>query len=122
MQSELSITISGSFFSTISTQWFVWRTPDPAYKALIRGVAERVFTDYLLEHDQEIISDSLQSGQGPPFWEQQILVALSRRLHVYSYQLMDTALQYIPDKKLLEQFKYTVWKNICDNEQIFFII
>ncbi|WP_421295706.1 hypothetical protein [Aeromonas sp. 604534] len=103
-------------------QWLVWRTPDPAYKALISGVAERVFTDYLLEHYQVIMSDSLQSGQGPQFWEQQILVALSRRLHVYSYQLMDTALQYIPDKKSLEQLQDTVWRNICDHEQIFAII
>lgn len=31
------------------TQLLIWRTPDPAYKTVISGIADRVFTDYLLE-------------------------------------------------------------------------
>ncbi|MFV3352532.1 helix-turn-helix domain-containing protein [Aeromonas veronii] len=104
------------------TQLLVWRTPDPAYKSVISGVADRVFTDYLLENYLVAMSDNLQTGQGPQFWEQHILIALSHQLHVYCYQLMDTAPRYIPDKKSFEQLQDTVWKNTCDHDPILAII
>ncbi|ELM3751215.1 hypothetical protein RYR31_002380 [Aeromonas dhakensis] len=82
-------------------QLLTWRTPAPAYKSVISGVADRVFTDYLLENYQIVMSDSHKTGHGPLFWERQVLVALSHRLYVYYYQ-MDKPLQYIPNKESLE--------------------
>ncbi|WP_421193934.1 hypothetical protein [Aeromonas jandaei] len=104
------------------TQLLVWRTPDPAYKSVISGVADRVFTDYLLEHYQIIMSDSQQTGQGQFFWERQILVALGRQLYVYYYHLMNAKLQHIADRETFEQLQDVIWGDTDDHVQHLAII
>lgn len=84
------------------TQLLIWRTPDPAYKSVISGIADRVFTDYLLEQYQVIMSDSPTAGQGPLFWERQILVALNHQVFVYYYHPLASKLQLIENLHFFE--------------------
>ncbi len=102
-------------------QSLVWRTPDPAYKSVISGISERVFTEYLLEYYQVIMSDSQQTGQGPFFWERQILVALSNHIYVYYYQT-GAPLLHISDRESFERLQNALRDHPNDHMQNFAVI
>ncbi|MFM5277484.1 hypothetical protein [Aeromonas caviae] len=93
------------------TQLLIWRTPDPAYKTVISGIADRVFTDYLLEQYQVIMSDSPTAGQGLLFWERQILVALNHQVFVYYCPPLASKLQLIENLHFFENLQKEIWSS-----------
>lgn len=93
------------------------RSPEPAYKAVMSDAVDRVFTDYLVESYQIIISDDPRTGQGVFGWERLILVALDRKLHVYYCQQGAGQLQQIPDREAFEQLQGEIWGRLDDRER-----
>lgn len=90
------------------TQVLLWRTSDPRYKKIVRGLAEKVFFDYLLNNYNIIFSDNYQSVYGQRFWESCLLQAIDDGLYTYMYEQMSAKLVHLT-RELFESKKAEIW-------------
>lgn len=90
------------------TQVLLWRTSDPRYRHVVRGLAEKVFFDYLLNNYNIIFSDNYQTIYGQRFWETCLLQAIDDGLYTYMYEQMST--QLVPlTREIFESKKVEIW-------------
>ncbi|MDD2817130.1 MAG: hypothetical protein PHP00_15595 [Thiotrichaceae bacterium] len=90
------------------TQVLLWRTSDPRYRNVVRGLAEKVFFDYLLNNYDIIFSDNYQSIYGQRFWETCLLQAIDDGLYTYMYEQMSAKLVRLT-RELFESKKVEIW-------------
>lgn len=77
------------------TQILVWRTPDPRHNAALQGLAGKVFTQYLLEHYNVVVTDRHQTQQGQNFWLARLYDALGAGKFVYGYDMISCEMRRI---------------------------
>lgn len=92
-----------------ATQVLVWRSTDSRHAAVLHGLAQDVFFNYILDRYDIILSDNYQTSEGQYFWMRQMSNALTLNYHVYYYRLMESKLDPIPDQDSLDGLTDQIW-------------
>lgn len=77
------------------TQILVWRTQKPKHRGALRDVAGKIFTQYLLENYDVVVSDRSQTTDGMSFWHARFFDALHSNMYLYGYDMLTCELREI---------------------------
>lgn len=80
------------------TQILIWRSPKPMHRPALRDLPGKIFTQYLLEKYNVIITDRNQTRDGQTFWLTRLYEALDAGCHVYAYDMITCELRHIRDQ------------------------
>lgn len=92
-----------------ATQSLVWRSRDYQHDTVLQKIAANVFTNYILNDYNAIVSDGNQTSGGKFFWESQVSAAMYRGNNVYFYKMMTGELERIKDKDDFTLLKDFIW-------------
>jgi hypothetical protein len=105
-----------------ATQSLVWRSREHKHDTVLHKVAANVFTNYILNDYNAIVSDGNQTSGGKFFWEGQVSTAMHRGNNVYFYKMMSAELERIKDDDDFNLLKDFIWGDTAAFEQNLVII
>ncbi|MGR7464245.1 hypothetical protein ACU60T_23915 [Klebsiella aerogenes] len=91
------------------TQILVWRTPNPIHNQALQGLAGKIFTGYLLENYNVVITDRHQTQQGQNFWLARLYEALTANKFVYGYDMISCELRRVTGSNEIGQITNWLW-------------
>lgn len=92
-----------------ATQSLVWRSRDYQHDTVLQKIATNVFTNYILNDYNAIVSDGNHTSGGKFFWESQVSAAMYRGNNVYFYKMMTAELEPIKSKDDFNALKDFIW-------------
>jgi hypothetical protein len=92
-----------------ATQSLVWRSRDYQHDTVLQKIAANVFTNYILNDYNAIVSDGNQTSGGKFFWESQVSAAMYRGNNIYFYKMMTGELEHIKNKEDFNALKDFIW-------------
>ncbi|MHA0875756.1 hypothetical protein [Enterobacter pasteurii] len=70
------------------TQILIWRSPKPSHRGVLRDLPGKVFSHYLLEKYNVIVTDRHQTRDGMSFWQSRLYDAIASGHHLYAYDMI----------------------------------
>lgn len=80
------------------TQILIWRSPKPMHRPALRDLPGKIFSQYLLQKYNVVITDRHQTHDGMTFWQTRLYEALAANCHLYAYDMMTCEMRHIREE------------------------
>ncbi|MCJ8601076.1 hypothetical protein MWH03_00580 [Klebsiella pneumoniae] len=91
------------------TQILIWRSPKPSHRPALRDLPGKIFSSYLLEKYNVIITDRHQTNDGMNFWQTRLYEALASNRYIYGYDMITCELRHVSDEASLGSSLEWLW-------------
>jgi hypothetical protein len=104
------------------TQVLLWKSLIVQHDSVLRGLATKIFQDYLLDQYNIVASDGQHTTEGRTFWVRQIGLALYNNLYAYRYDRTHDKLTPILDPQEVIENKADLWGDDAQYQNILALI